>query len=125
MCSVFASALEQEITAVQSGLLDPGGQRLPGLGGEFELNRLLRFLLQDHGALKDLRTMCDVTYLEFHQITTAQFAIDGQIEHGKVTGLVRHLESGADGPDLLEFQGWLLADQFALVPGGMFLRGMR
>ena len=96
MRSVFAPAFEQEICAVQIGLLAPGGQRLPGLGGEFELNRLLRFLLQSHGALEDLRTICDVAYLELHQITTAQFAIDGQIEHGQVTGFVRHLESGAD-----------------------------
>ena len=53
---------------------------------------------------------------EADEVTAAQLAVDDEVEQGHLAGIAGHLQTGADGPDLPELQGWLLADQFALVP---------
>lgn len=36
---------------------------------------------------------------------------------------MRVLEIDADGPDILRLEGWLLADEFPLVPGFALING--
>ena len=58
-----------------------------------------------------------------HQITTAQLAVDRQVEYGQVADVVRILEMESNGPDILWLERWLLADQLAFVPAGVDLIG--
>lgn len=57
--------------------------------------------------------------------------MDRQVEHGRVAGSPRHLQLGADRPDVLRPEKRLGADQFAFVPaftraiGGMTSMGSR
>lgn len=54
---------------------------------------------------------------EPHEVAAAQFAIDREIEEGKVTAMVFELEPDPYCPDLLRFERALLADEAPLVPG--------
>jgi len=49
-------------------------------------------------------------------------AVDGQVEQGKVPSAFGDLQPYADSPDLLKFEGGLLADELSLVPGLPLLR---
>ena len=60
--------------------------------------------------------MGHVAHHQTDQVTAAQLAVDGEVEQGELADIAGYLQSGANGPDLPELQGWLLADQFALVP---------
>jgi hypothetical protein len=57
------------------------------------------------------------------EIAAAQLAVDGQVEHGKVTDRMGFLKADADGPDVLGLERWLLADEFSLVPGFALVGG--
>ena len=50
------------------------------------------------------------------KVAASEFAIDGEIEEGKVAGFVVTLQLGAYTPDMLEFEGCLRADYPAFVP---------
>jgi hypothetical protein len=59
----------------------------------------------------------DVLDLEGHHVAATQLAIDGQIEHGKVSRSTFYHQPGSDRPHVLRSQRGLRADQLALVPG--------
>jgi len=50
------------------------------------------------------------------QITPAQFAVDGEIEQGEISGAMIQLQSNSDGPDLFQLQRRLLPEELALIP---------
>jgi hypothetical protein len=44
------------------------------------------------------------------QIAPAQFAVDREIEERQFARSIFELQANPDGPDLLQFQRWLLAE---------------
>lgn len=107
---------EEEVFLLQSSLLDPRLQRIPGGLGDLELNRALGLVLHDDGARRHLVTMAHVPYPEGDEIAAAQFAVDTQVEEGEFADPPRHLESHAKCPDILEFERRLLPNDLAFVP---------
>jgi hypothetical protein len=59
----------------------------------------------------------DIAYTQIDEIATAQLAINREVEHCEVSGLMRVLQLNPDGPDVLRLQWWLLTNQLAFVPG--------
>jgi hypothetical protein len=51
-----------------------------------------------------------------HKVAPAQLAVDGEIEQREFPDSMIQLQSNPDGPDLLQLQRWLLADQLPFVP---------
>jgi hypothetical protein len=69
---------------------------------------------------------CDVGDAEADQVAAAQLAVDAEVEQRQVADAARELQRAANGPDILNPQRRLGADQLALVPGrGVARRGMR
>ena len=65
---------------------DPCLDRFSRLLGQFKLDGLPRLLLHDGGPGNDPTAMSDITYLEFDEIAAPKFAVNRQIEKGKVSG---------------------------------------
>ena len=53
---------------------------------------------------------------ERDKIAAAQFAVDGEIEQGEISGAMIQLHSNSDGPDLFQLQRRLLPEELALIP---------
>ena len=92
---------EQEFARLLAGSTDVVINRLPGLLGHLEANRLTGLLLPDRGPIEGVSTGGNILDLERDNIATTQFAIDGTTEHGQVTRLSFDLELRSDGPDML------------------------
>ena len=92
---------EQELARLLVGSTDVVINRLPGLLGHLEANRLTGLLLPDRGPIEGVSTGGNILDLESDNIATAQFAIDGKIEHGQVSRLSFDLELRPDRPDVL------------------------
>jgi hypothetical protein len=88
-----------------------------GRSRQFELDRSLRLALNDHGARQNLVAMGYIPHMKADQVAASQLAVDGQIEQGQVANRMVVLQVDTDRPDILGLEGWLLADQLALVPG--------
>ena len=58
----------------------------------------------DGGPRNDQTALSNITYLEFGEITAPKFAVNRQIEKGKVSGALGQLQSNPNRPDLSEFQ---------------------
>jgi hypothetical protein len=110
-------AWEQKLVQFLLGLADPDGEGLAGLFGDFELHRSMGFLLHEHGAGQQVAALGDVANPQLHEVAGAQLAVDGQIEQGQLAGIVGHLQANLDRTDFLEFEGRLLANKLAFVPG--------
>ena len=82
---------------------------IPGLLGQFKLNRTPRFLLPNNSTLSDATGYNNITNPQGHQVTTAELAINGQVKQSKVTHLSMDLEQDSDCPDILGLQRRLLA----------------
>src|ERR1700758_4358250 len=89
---LLSDAARKKVSSVSSGEhADPILDRLAGLFGEFELDGATRLLLDDRRALAHSAARAHVVDLKANEVTTSEFAIDGQIEHRKVTLLLRDL----------------------------------
>jgi hypothetical protein len=66
--------------------------------------------------------MSHIAHMQVDEIATPQFAVDSKVEQGQVTNCVAVLQVYPNGQDFLWFEGWLLADEFALVPGFALVR---
>jgi hypothetical protein len=86
---------EEAVFLLQSSLLDPRLQRIPGGLGDLELNWALGLVLHDDGARRHLVAMAHVPYPEGDEIAATQFAVDPQVEEGEFTDPPLHLESHA------------------------------
>jgi hypothetical protein len=95
---------------------DPGTDRVPRLLGDLKLHRSLGLLLHDYRAAGDMTTLDHIVDAKPDQITPAQLAVDGEVEQREFPGSLIQLQSNPDGPDLLQLQRGLLAEQLALVP---------
>jgi hypothetical protein len=72
--------LEQVVIFGQFRLPVPLGEGFSGMLVNLELDRLVGFLLHDHSAGLHLGAVGDIGHLQFHQVTTPELAIDGEIE---------------------------------------------
>jgi len=64
-----------------------------------------------------MMSMHYIADLQPDKIAAAQLAVDRQVEHGQLSGAVLDLQANPDGPDFLQLEWRLWADQLALVPG--------
>jgi len=101
----------------QFRLLDPGGDCDPRRLRQFKLHGPLRFSLHDHRTGQNPVAVSDVPNMQIDQVATPQFAVDREVEHGKVSNLMIVLKLNSDCPNVLRLQRWLLANQLAFVPG--------
>jgi hypothetical protein len=97
-------------------LLDPVRDCVPRLLGDLKLHRPLGLLLHDNGAGGDVTALDHIVDTKPDQIAPPQFAVDGEVEQREFSGSMIQLQSNPDGPDLLQLQWWLLAEQLAFVP---------
>src|SRR5206468_211275 len=68
-------------------------------------------------AREAMRTPFDnIMDAERDKIEAAQFAVDGKIEQGEISGAMIQLQSNSDGPDLFQLQRRLLPEEVALIP---------
>lgn len=65
--------------------------------------------------------MGDIAHTQADEIAAPQFAVDGQVEHGKVADGMGILKVDSNGLDVLRLEGWLLADELSFVPGFTFV----
>lgn len=66
--------------------------------------------------------MGNIFDFQLDQITTAQFAINCEIENRKVTNTICNLQADANRLHFLQLQRWYLPNQFAFIPGYVFFR---
>ena len=95
---------------------DPGRDRVPRLLGDLKLHRSLGLLLHDDRRGSDPTALDHIVDAKPDQIAPAQLAVDGEVEQREFPGSMIQLQSNPDGPDLLQLQWGLLAEQLALVP---------
>jgi hypothetical protein len=70
----------------------------------------------DEGARRHAVTVADVPYPQLHEIAGAELAVDGQVEKGEISTATCDLESYANRPYLLKFEGGFLAYELSFVP---------
>src|ERR1700730_14989577 len=78
--------------------------------GQLKPDGLTCFLLTHCRTVNRISVRCDVLDLQSNDIATAQLAIDGHVEHGKVTDFALHLKLGPDRPHELWTEWRLCAD---------------
>ena len=110
------AARKEKLLRLQVGGRDPGSDRVPRLFGDLELHRPLGLLLHDNRAWGDMTALDHIANAKPDQIAPAQFAVDSEVEQREFTGSMIQLQSNPDGPDLLQLQRGLLADQLPFVP---------
>ncbi len=70
--------------------------RLAGLFGHLEPNRLAGLPLPDRRSIDGVSTWGNILDLESDDVTTAQFAVDSEVEHRQVSRLAFNLELRPD-----------------------------
>src|SRR5215475_15135847 len=113
----MSAARKQKLAGLLARLPQVVFDRLPGLFGQLELDRPPRLALPDSRALDSVTGWGDILDFERHHVTTAQLAVDREIEHGEVSDATLNHQPRPDGPDVLCPQRGLGSDQLALVPG--------
>ena len=100
----------------------PSRHSFTGWFSDLKLNRAVRLPLHHNGPSSYLVSMADIAHLEAYEVTCSKLAVDGKIEHRQLSPPLSQLQADADGPNVLQFEGCLLADQLALIPRGMALK---
>ena len=109
------AARKYELLRLQMSGCYPSAHRAPRLLGDFELHRPLGFLLHDNRTVGDMTALDHIVDAKRDQITPAQLAVDGKVEQCEFPGSLIQLQPNPDGPNLLQLQRRLLAEQFAFV----------
>ena len=107
---------EKIIIVGQRCFLDPICHCLSGGRCSLKLYRLRCLLLHDYGAGGHAIAMADVSDPQANQITCSEFAVQAKIKKGQFPSPVPQLKSNANGSDVLEFQGRLLAHDLSFIP---------
>ena len=110
------SAGEQEFAGSLAGGPEIVVDRLPGLLRQFKSDGPPGLLLPDRCSIDGIALGGNVLHLEGDDIASAQFAVDGEIEHRQIAGPSFDLQLGSDRPNMLGPEGRLRSDQLALVP---------
>jgi hypothetical protein len=116
---------KREILRSQACTSNPRGKCVSRLLGNLELRRALGLLLHDDRSRGHVLAVRDIANPQLDQIARSKLTVDGQIEQGQVPGTVGQLKSNPNRPDVLEFEGGLLAHELAFVPQEADLRGLR
>jgi hypothetical protein len=117
MRAAMEPARPKVVASEQRGTFDPALYGFARLFGDLELDGPLGLDLQDRGTLLHVARDEDVSGFEPHEFTAPQPAVDGNVEEGEVTDVVRYLETHADRPNVLGKKRPFLTDDPALVPG--------
>ncbi len=80
-----ASSAKQWLTRLSPRKLQVVFERLPGLFGEFELDRATRLFLTDRCTVKRAASRGTVLNPEGDHIAASQLAVDCQVEEGQIT----------------------------------------
>jgi hypothetical protein len=107
-------ATREKVAAVQFAGIYPALHRAPCRLGDLELHWPPGLALDDDRTIANSSAEADIVDLDDNEIAGTQFAIDRQIEQGKVPRCGRHFKSDPDGPDLFWLQRTLLAFQMAI-----------
>ena len=78
-------AWEQVLVSGELSPIDPCEQGLPGLLGNFELDRPARFTLHYDRSVEDATTLRDIFHAKADQVTAAKLTIDRKIEQSKIS----------------------------------------
>jgi hypothetical protein len=101
-CAEVAEAIdpawEYEIEDRAAAALKPGLKAPPGLGHYLELHRPAGFLLDDRCAVADVSSAYDISDPDLDDITTAQLAVDCEVEERSVAQSPMFVEIETDGP---------------------------
>ena len=116
MAHIIDTAWEDEIVMLASPAVEPSKKSLARLGHDLELNGTLSFLLHDSRPISDRSTSNDVTDLQFHDVTTAQLAVDRQIKECPIPQSSMLVEKEPNCSNIARFEGTLCADHIASVP---------
>ena len=74
------AAREKKVLRLQTSPFDPTLQRLARWGGDFELHRALRLLLQYHRSGSNAITMSHIADAQADKIAGAQFTVDAEVK---------------------------------------------
>src|SRR2546426_8446584 len=111
------TARKQVLLRLQVRLVDPGCDCGSGRFRQVKLHWPLGLSLHDHRSGQNLVAVRDIANTQIDEITTAQLAVDCEVEHRQVSNLLAVLEVDSDCPDILWLEWRLLPDQLAFVPG--------
>ena len=96
---------EEVVLGSQRSCSDPVGQCTAREVGDFELYWAMRLLLHDDAPRGDPITVGNIAHPELHEIAAPELTIDGQVEQRELPNSFSQLQSDADGPNVLEFEG--------------------
>ena len=110
------AARKEELLRFPMRLVNPSSDCFSRLIGDLKLHRPLRLFLHDDRPGRDMTALDHVVDVQPYQIAPTQLAVDGEVEQRQFSRSMVQLQSNPDGPDLLQLQRWLLADQLPFVP---------
>jgi hypothetical protein len=121
----LAATGEQELTGLSTRLSEMAIDRLAGLFGQLEADRMSGLLLSYGGTVErvsirpiaqEARLRRDIVDANRDQVAAAQLAVDCEIEQREIARTVLELQLGPDRPDVARPERRLGPDQLALVP---------
>ena len=95
---------------------NPVPDRVARVFRHIELNGPTSLALDDGDTLSDTFANYEIRDFQANKVTTAQLAIDGQVEQRQIPEVSNELKPGTNGPNLLWEQRTFLPDQSTLVP---------
>src|SRR5215467_6034624 len=108
-CTTVAG--EEEFTQLLSRDLQIVVDRFASLVRQLELDRTSRLLLPNRRPIDGVSPRGDIVHLKGNDITAAQLAVDGQVEHRQVSGATLYLQSRPYRPDVFRSERRLRTDQ--------------
>jgi hypothetical protein len=87
---------EQALAWLLAGPLQVVINGLAGLIGQFELDWSSRLFLSHDCSIDCIAIRSHIVYSQGHDVTAAQFAVDGEIEQREVTSSTLYQKSGSD-----------------------------
>jgi hypothetical protein len=112
----IATTGEEELIRLASGQAQVLVDGRTGLVCELEPYRPARLALPNGCPIDGIPTRCHVIHAYGHEITSAQLAVDGEVEQSEVALSIRRLQLCPDGPNMAGPQRRLCANQLALIP---------
>lgn len=103
--------------------LEPCSKATASVSRDLELHWPTGFLLDHHRAVSDFRPGQEITYLQLHQITAAELAVDCEVEQCPIPQSLFAIKEETDRLNLLLGQGPLCADRLTGIPYRTVLLG--
>jgi hypothetical protein len=96
-------------------VLEPSEQGFAGRFDKLELHGAFRFLLHHDRAIPNAATSNDVANADFHDVASAQLAVDREVEKCSIPQPPMLVKPEANSPDLLRFNRALCVQHSSLV----------